>query len=172
MRQCILLCSCLWSLSSVSYFSRIWWRAIRYLTLSGIISPPLVEIAFFLLYSSLPLLCKLELANYRIRLRKSSTHFRTFFISSSVEYAVLGIRWVLITLSSQNHPLLLIGAYLGSFLVATCAFSAMIVGIGSERLQILLLEVRASRIWIEDKQLTRYRHSYSWRHYLFASPKF
>ena len=160
-RQSIPLWHCLQGSSSDSHPTRVWWRSIGYLfLLGGIIVPLLLEMAIFIWCASKHSTGELSFADFKNWLRNSPTCFRVFFITSLIEYVVLGSGWFVVLLSSQDHRWLLMGTCLSSFIIAASAIGVLVVGISLGRLQILLFEVQDSRFHIERAWLTRYRCLY------------
>jgi len=84
-------------------------------------------------------------ADFDTWLRNYSNCFRIFFVISSIAYAFLGIQWIRVFSSSQNHRWLIMGGFLCSFIIAASAIGALVVGSRLERLQTQLLQVSESK---------------------------
>ena len=75
-----------------------------------------------------------------LHLRNFSTSFRTFFATSSVEYAALGIGWIRLLSFSRITRLLCIGGF-AHLTVAMFSVGLLVAGLEREGLQALFIEV-------------------------------
>jgi len=81
---------------------------------------------------------------FLIRLRTYRACFYIFLVTSSIEYALLGIGWARVLSASKCNRLgrlLLVGRFLGCFVIAAFAICAIVIGSMTKGQQTLLLEI-------------------------------
>ena len=107
--------------------------------------PSLLETVFLIRYSFSLLAKEPYIADFEIWLRIYAACFYIFLVTSSVEYALLGLGWARVLSASKCSRLgrlLLVGRFLGDFAIAAFAICAIWIGQTSQERQTLLLEVR------------------------------
>jgi len=126
--------------------------------------PSLLEIVFLIGYSFSLLAKKPYIADFEFWLRIDGACFYIFLVTSSVDYAILGLGWVRVLSASKCSRLgrlLLVGRFLGDFVIAAFAICAIWIEPTSQEQQTLLLGVvrpttRIGHVWLNRCRLSYY----------------